>query len=173
MIAQMPWVERKFNFDMPVGIFPCILERIIGTPARIEEMVTGLSEELLRKKINGKWSIKEQVGHLADLDELHDGRLEDFYEGKETLRAADMNNRKTEEGNHNATPLENLLMEFRDKRMQFVSRLKNIEEQQLSITSIHPRLKTAMRLVDMILFIADHDDHHLAKIRWIMNESSQ
>jgi hypothetical protein len=28
----------------------------------------------------------------------------------------------------------------------------------------HPRLKTPMRLVDHLYFVAEHDNHHLARI---------
>jgi predicted short-subunit dehydrogenase-like oxidoreductase (DUF2520 family) len=29
-------------------------------------------------------------------------------------------------------------------------------------TSLHPRLKRPMRLIDLCFFVAEHDDHHLA-----------
>jgi len=31
--------------------------------------------------------------------------------------------------------------------------------------ALHPRLTTPMRLVDMLVFWAEHDDHHVHKIR--------
>ena len=37
-------------------------------------------------------------------------------------------------------------------------------EIQIYQTALHPRLKQPMRLMDLFLFVADHDDHHLAKI---------
>jgi hypothetical protein len=33
---------------------------------------------------------------------------------------------------------------------------------------LHPRLKQPMRLVDHLYFVAEHDDHHLATIREMM-----
>ncbi len=30
---------------------------------------------------------------------------------------------------------------------------------------VHPRLKQPMSMVDLFFFIAEHDDHHLARIR--------
>lgn len=33
-----------------------------------------------------------------------------------------------------------------------------------AITAIHPRLHVTMRLVDMLLFQAEHDDYHLTRI---------
>jgi hypothetical protein len=35
---------------------------------------------------------------------------------------------------------------------------------------LHPRLKQPMRLVDHLYFVAEHDDHHLARI-WEMIEA--
>jgi len=35
-------------------------------------------------------------------------------------------------------------------------------------TLLHPRLRTPMRLLDHLHFVAEHDDHHLAKIRELM-----
>jgi|GEM_PF-4393916 len=32
-------------------------------------------------------------------------------------------------------------------------------------TALHPRLKTPMRIVDLAYFVAEHDDHHLSRIR--------
>ena len=31
-------------------------------------------------------------------------------------------------------------------------------------TATHPRLGTPMRLIDLALFVAEHDEHHLATI---------
>lgn len=169
MIAQTPWIERKFNFDFPVGIYPCILERLQGTPCRVEEMLDGTNDEILIKKINNSWSIKEQVGHLTDLDGLHEGRLDDLVAGKKVLRAADMSNVQTQLANHNSKSIETILTDFRTVRMKFAERLKEIDDELLSRTALHPRLQTEMRLVDVIYFSCEHDDHHLAKIRWILN----
>ncbi|HYE12880.1 MAG TPA: hypothetical protein VD968_00375, partial [Pyrinomonadaceae bacterium] len=107
------WVERKFEFNLPVGVFPCVLERLRGTPARLEEMVRAVPAELLTARAGEAWTIQEQVGHLLDLDELHEGRLEDYAARLETLRPADMTNRKTYEADHNSAPVERLLAEFR------------------------------------------------------------
>ena len=168
-MKRTKWVERKFDFGgVPVGVFPCVLERLRGTPARLEELVRGLSEDVLTARRGGAWSIKEQVGHLFDLDELHEGRLEDYRERRETLRPADMQNRKTHEAGHNAAPLPALLASFRAARASFVARLEELDEDALAETALHPRLRQPMRVIDMALFVAEHDDHHLASITEII-----
>ncbi|MFO7447566.1 MAG: hypothetical protein R6W90_14440 [Ignavibacteriaceae bacterium] len=95
MIQKIKWFERKFNYDFPVQMFPVIIERLRGTPARLEEILNSLPKEILTKKEGDEWSIQEQAGHLLDLDELHAGRFEDYKNGLPQLRAADLQNRKT------------------------------------------------------------------------------
>ncbi len=34
-------------------------------------------------------------------------------------------------------------------------------------------LGVAMRLVDLCTFVAEHDDHHLALIHWLLRASSE
>lgn len=163
-MKRTKWFERKFDFTLPLGVFPCVLERLRGTPARLEELVRGLPPELLTERREGKWSVQEHVGHLWDLDELHAGRLEDYARGLEVLRAADLTNRKTEEARHNDAPLEELLARFRNQRESFVRRLESLTEEEVARTALHPRLGEQMRVMDMALFVAEHDDHHLASI---------
>ena len=164
MIPKQPWFERTFDFSYPVSRFPCIFERVRGTAARLDELARSFPAEFLTVKIDGAWSIKEQIGHLYDLDELHDARIDDFLAGAATLRAADVKNRKTHDANHNGKSLPVLLKQFRDTRGRFVQRIEGMNERQLSLVATHPRLQQPMRLVDMILFVAEHDDHHIASM---------
>jgi uncharacterized damage-inducible protein DinB len=163
-MEQTKWVERSFDFNQPLGVFPCTLERLRGTPARLEELVRGLGPEQLTARVSGGWSMQEQVGHLSDLDELHTGRLEDYRRGLAVLRPADMTNRKTHEADHNSAPIEQLLALFRAGRLEFVRQLEEMGDAELARTALHPRLRQPMRVVDMALFTAEHDDHHLASI---------
>ena len=144
------------------------MERLQGTPARIKEMVIDLDEDLANLKPGGKWSIKEHIGHLYDLEFLHDGRLDDFKEGKEILRAADMKNVLTEESNHNRSNLANLIDNFSNSRRDFLIKLNSLDDATLMRKSLHPRLQIMMRPVDVAFFCAEHDDHHLASIRAIL-----
>ena len=164
MIKRMRWVEREFEFNLPVGVFPCVVERLRGTPARLEELTHGLTREELTAKPEGLWSMQEQAGHLWDLDELHEGRLEDYARGLEVLRAADMKNRKTEEAGHNGARLEDILAGFRAARGRFVRRLEALTEAEAAASALHPRLRKQMRVIDMAYFTAEHDDHHLAAV---------
>jgi hypothetical protein len=164
----MRWVEREFEFDLPVGVFPCVVERLRGTPARLEELTRGLPRGRLTAKPEGLWSVQEQAGHLWDLDGLHEGRLEDYARGLEVLRAADMRNRKTEEAGHNGALLGEILAGFRAARLRFVARLEALTETEVAASALHPRLGKQMRVIDMAYFTAEHDDHHLAAVSGLL-----
>jgi uncharacterized damage-inducible protein DinB len=161
---KMRWVDRHFTFNLPEDLFPVVVERLRGTPARIEDKVRALSTALLTRREGDDWSIQEHIGHLLDLDELHAGRLDDFLAGAPVLRAADMTNRKTVEASHNDRPLDDLLRSFRREREAFVARLDAWDEGLLTATALHPRLQQPMRVIDMAWFTAEHDDHHLARM---------
>ncbi|MCI0355883.1 MAG: DinB family protein [Acidobacteria bacterium] len=158
------WVERTFRFDFPVELFPTLLERVRGTPARIEEKIRPLSKETLRRRDGEKWSIQEHIGHLLDLDALHLGRLDDYLAGAATLRPADITNRATTEANYNQRDIAVVTADFRNARGHFVQRLEAWNPARLEQSALHPRLKQPMRLLDMVYFVAEHDDHHLAKM---------
>jgi len=149
------------------GVLPAIIERLAGTPARVEELTSGLDDQLLTMKPGDKWSIKEEIGHLSDLEPLWSGRLDDFINPE--LAAADLTNRKTREANHNETSFSTLLGNFRQERGRLVAKLMSLDEDHLLHTALHPRLKTPMRVIDLAYFVAEHDDHHLASIREIIN----
>src|SRR5207253_8115240 len=117
-------------------------------------------ENKLSEKPNGKWSIKEHIGHLSDLEELHDGRIDDFKNKLLNLRAADLENKKTEKAGHSKKPIKEIIDNFKSTRNYFIIRLKGLNTAELSRSAIHPRLQKQMRPVDMALFVAEHDDHH-------------
>lgn len=167
MFKQLNWVERKFDFNFPVEILPVIIERFRGVPARLEELTKNLSEEILIFKPEEKWSIKEHAGHLIDLEELGERRLDDYLDGKEILSPADMSNKKTYETDYNQKNIKEILKEFRNAREHIVSRLENLTKVQASLTSIHPRLNQKMRIIDWVYFMSEHDDHHLTSMRLI------
>jgi uncharacterized damage-inducible protein DinB len=127
-------------------------------------MIRSYKAGILTIRKDEKWSIQEHIGHLLDADELHDQRIDDYNAGLETLRPADITNRKTWDTNYNTWRVEELLAEFRAARFHFVERLESMDESRLARTSIHPRLKKPMRVADMAFFVAEHDDHHLACI---------
>ncbi|HPI81033.1 MAG TPA: DinB family protein, partial [Cyclobacteriaceae bacterium] len=59
------WFEREFKFGMPPGMLPFFIERLSFTALRLEQKVRGIDEKTLSLKLDGKWSVKQNIGHLA------------------------------------------------------------------------------------------------------------
>ncbi|HEY2969433.1 MAG TPA: DinB family protein [Casimicrobiaceae bacterium] len=172
-MKQEKWFERTFDLTVPIARFPSILERLRGTPARLEERTASLSPAVLTQRHDNRWSVQENVGHLLDLEPLWFRRTEQLFAGDKELVAADLTNRRTHEAHHNDRNLTDLLRDFRTARTQLVCRLAQADDGVLGRSAIHPRLRTPMRLVDVALFIAEHDDHHLATIAALLAGSTR
>jgi hypothetical protein len=164
-MSRVPaWFGRKFDFSFPVELYPNVAARLRGTPARMEEILRDTPDSIRLKKPQGKWSAQEHAGHLLELESLWAARVEDFLGGGTELTVADLQNRKTDEADYNTRAVEKILSDFRGARMALVKRVREIEPEMFGRTLIHPRLKTPMRLVDHLYFVAEHDDHHVAHV---------
>ncbi len=161
MSEVVPWLNRKFNFEYPAALYPNVLARIRGTPPRLADAVEGLSREQLVRKRGGKWSIQENAGHLIDVEDLFWRRLQEYVTGAESLTSAPY---ESIELKHNERQIGAILSEFRSARARQVKLLMGLRPDDFARTAWHPRLKIPMRLVDHLLFVSEHDDHHLARI---------
>lgn len=164
-MAKWAWIERTFSFDFPVTKWPDLLERVRGTPARLEDRLRGVSHAVLTHKPDGGgWSIQENVGHLIDLGYLAPRRIEQILAGESDLIAADINNQKTNQARHNQRDIAELLAEFRAERAGLVRKFESLSEDDWAKAGVHPRLKQSMRIVDIAYFDSEHDDYHLGRI---------
>ena len=164
MSKHLKWTARTFQFTFPVEVYPEMIERVRGTPARLEDRVRSIAPENLTKRDGERWSIQENAGHLLDLESLFSQRLDEYLAGAEVLHAADMTNRKTYDADHNQVSMQTILSDFRAQRTQLASRLDELAAETFARVAHHPRLNVPMRLVDMLFFQSEHDDFHLARI---------
>jgi len=159
------WFDRKFDFTFPVEQFPNLCVRLRGAPPRLEDLVRDAPRDRMIRKPGDTWSAQEHAGHLADLESLWMARVEDFLkDGGDTLTVADLTNRRTTEAGHNDRELKDILADFRASRLRLAERVEALPAETFSRSLVHPRLKQPMRLVDHLFFVAEHDDHHLARI---------
>ena len=163
-MALHPWFDRTFTFDLPLWMAPNILERLRGTAPRAEDRLRGLDPAIGIHRTGNAWSVHQHIGHLGDLEPLWMARVEDLRSRRETLIAADLQNRVTDDADHNARSLSELLARFRSLRTRLVAELEATPESDWGVAAIHPRLQKPMRLLDHAFFVAEHDDHHLAKV---------
>jgi len=159
MIDRMPWFERKFNFGLAPEMLPLLLERLMGTVWRIEHKVLDVDDALLSGKFDGKWSVKQNIGHLAEVDQVNNRRIDEILRGVEVMSPAVF-----EPQDYNPWPIARVIAVFNDARQSNITKYAGLSSSDKKLTSIHPRLKVSMNPVDLAFFDAEHDDHHLLKI---------
>jgi len=163
-VQGVKWFERKFTFGLPTGMLPFYLERLQGTITRIESKVKGVSDEVLSHKLDDKWSVKQNIGHLAEVDEVANKRLEEMIMGITPMSPAVFEPR-----DYNQKPVEDVISYLRRTRIANVRRYSVLSADELLRSSLHPRLKVLMTPVDLAWFDAEHDDHHLVRISEIIS----
>jgi uncharacterized damage-inducible protein DinB len=135
----------------------------------LEDLLRGRSSRTLTAKAEGKWSAQENAGHLLDLEPLWLARVNDYVTASAELAPADLSNRQTDEANHNIRALDEILAEFRSAREMLLHRVAELGPPLPARSIPHPRLRIPMRLIDHLYFVAEHDDHHLARIWELVN----
>lgn len=162
-MSTIPWFERNLTFGLPKAMLPFYLERLEGTIVRIEKKVKGQEDALLSTPSNGKWSIKQHIGHLAEVDGIANRRIREMLDAVPVMSPAVF-----EPQDYSSWPVDRVVNLFRDARQKNLATYRTIAETDLLKSSIHPRLKVPMTPVDLAWFDAEHDDHHLVKINEII-----
>ncbi len=164
-METLPWFERNLRFGYAPDLLPFFLERLQGTPLRAEAKVKGLTDALLSTKVDGKWSIKEHLGHLAEVDGVANKRLDEMVQGAAVLSPAVF-----EPQDYNPWPIDQVLNLLRQQRERNLAKYAQLRPEDLVKASLHPRLKVPMTPVDLAWFDAEHDDHHLVKINQLITK---
>ena len=164
----LPWLEYHWDFVFPVGMYRAILERLRGTPARVDALVAGVPAARLVRRDGDRWSAQEHVGHLIAVERLWETRISELLAGATQLTAADMSNRLTAAADLNRLPIGDIAAALRAARAATLARLDPLTLNDAARVAHHPRLNRPMRLVDLCFFAAEHDDHHLAMARALL-----
>jgi uncharacterized damage-inducible protein DinB len=164
---RTPWFSRTFPIIDDNGLLPGIMERLEGTAARITEKISRIDSSVLNRQSSEKWSIKKEIGHLIDLEPLWQQRIDQIAYGVSQMTVADLTNRKTHITPYDDRNMEELIAEFKQVRQKTMSILNSLTDEDLSKSSLHPRLMKPMRIIDLAFFVAEHDDHHLAQITFL------
>jgi len=163
------WFDRKFEFNLSNDQYAALCKRLEQSTMQILQIVAGASDGALVHKPDGKWSVKEHIGHLCILENLWQDRVVEIQRNNPELTPADLENKATFEAGFNQWNISVLTRKFSDERTKTLKLLRSVKEEDKTKTSIHPRLKQPMRLIDVAYFAAEHDDHHLQVIKEILD----
>jgi hypothetical protein len=167
-IEKTQWLDRKFNFELPSGMLPFYLERLDGAIARLEKKTENVSDKILSEQLNGKWSIKQNIGHLAELEEVSLKRIDEILKGISPISPAIFE----VQHDYNAVPVKEVIEYFNNNRQKAIKKFKSLTPDDLQKSSMHPRLKVPISVIGLAFFHAEHDDHHIVRINEILEALS-
>ncbi|MEK7348543.1 MAG: DinB family protein [Candidatus Eisenbacteria bacterium] len=126
---------------------------LAGVPAGKEE----------HRYAEGKWSVKEVVGHMADTERVFAYRLLRFSRGDETPLASFNENSYVPAGAFGARTLRSLAEEFRAVREATLRLLEGLDDRAMSRRGVAADNPVTVRALAWI--IAGHERHHVAILR--------
>ncbi|WP_343522813.1 DinB family protein [Pedobacter sp.] len=165
------WFDRKFDANIDIVQFDGILSRMEHFPAVLNQLLETCPKKITTIKTNGKWSVNENVGHLILLEDLWRRRFQDIKDGKQDMFPADLNNTATDQAFFNKSVLGELIKRLGDERAKTIALLQGMSKEDLLKKSIHPRLNQPMNIVELMYFVAGHDEHHMTTIQSIIDNT--
>jgi hypothetical protein len=143
------------------------VERLRGLVPRLDLLLRDVNDDQAHRQVDGKWSIAQNVGHLSDVEELWQERLEDLRQGKKVYTPAVGARFQELAFRHQKQDVQSILAELATRRARLVEAMAKATPDLQKASAFHERLKVPMRLVDCAQFYAEHDDHHCLRIRAI------
>jgi uncharacterized damage-inducible protein DinB len=159
------WAQRKFSFVHPPWMLADFVERLRGALPRVDALMVGVDDSSAKLQVEGKWSIAQNIGHLSDVEELWQERLDDLKKGRKTYTPAVGSRFQELAKRHQVRSVSETLRELKARRTRLVEALVEASPELQQSSAFHERLQVPMRLVDCAQFYAEHDDHHLMRIR--------
>jgi uncharacterized damage-inducible protein DinB len=132
----------------------------------LENLVAILDDSMLNKtRKNGKWTVKQIIGHLYDTEEVWGKRIELCYlKNKPVLESYDPE-LYVEKRNYKEQDIKNIILKYRHSRNKTLSLLnKDIWDRE----GIHQE-EGLMNVQMLAETIALHEIHHLSQIKEIIN----
>jgi hypothetical protein len=141
---------------------------IIGTlgsqTTRLQDLLTGMFEEQgTYRYAEGKWSIKELIGHLIDGERMFAYRLFRISRGDETPIEGFEQDGYIENAHSDDRSFADLLQEFSLLRQSSMIYLKNMRPDDWSRVGTANNVKISARA--LVYIMAGHIEHHLAILK--------
>jgi hypothetical protein len=160
-MKRLDWFDRQFQIRL-YGTDVALLSRAPGWHnSQAGKKIAGASEAVLTWQPEGRWSIKQHTGHLAEVDVIALRRIAEIVAGTSSMSAAVFELTQ----DFNEQPVAHLIAHFRTHRVDNLKVYESLTETDCLKFSMHPRLKVPMTPVDLAFFEAEYDDHTLSESR--------
>ncbi|MBL7963228.1 MAG: DinB family protein [Flavobacteriales bacterium] len=163
-----PWHTRSLPNGLGMEQLPVLLARVRGTPVRMQEVLRSVRPEQLALHRSGEWGVLEHLAHLTHLQDRLMARVDDLEARRPDLCPIDLADQVSVLTHVHTRHPGDVLEEFRLRRLAFVQRVQRMPDAVLAHVARHPCGERPTRVIDMLLWVAEHDDHHLAHIHHLL-----
>jgi hypothetical protein len=111
----------------------------------------------------GKWQLKEVIGHLCDTERILSYRALCIARNDQTPLSGFNENNYVKNSNYHSRELSNIADEYHAIRDSTIQLFANMNEEMYELRGIAN--KTDVRVRDLLFFIVAHERHHLAVIK--------
>jgi hypothetical protein len=151
----------KYMKLVPAGDLVEILRAQIGELGAILKPVTGAREGFAYAE--GKWTIREVVGHLTDTERVFAFRATAFSRGDAQPLPSFDQDKWTPYGQYDKRPLKDVFAEWMDARNASISLLRGIPESGLSLRGVASG--NPLTALAALVMLAGHVQYHIDHLK--------
>jgi hypothetical protein len=129
----------------------------------INQLARLTPEQAAFRYADGKWSVRQVVGHLSDAERIFSYRLMRAVRGDRTPIEGFDENMYVETSNFDARPIEELAGELAAVRTATLALVGSLDESKLALTTTANNAVVSVRALAFIM--AGHTAHHLEILR--------
>jgi hypothetical protein len=150
------------------------IDLIEGGPAIIQAAVAGITPEVLDyKPAPDKWSIREIVAHLADIEILYGYRLRQMMADDKPVIAPIDQDAWAANLRYSQSDLAEALERHRVERRGTVRLLRQLKAEDLKRGAFHPERNRIVTIEELIGMMAVHEPNHHAQIERLKQQAAQ
>lgn len=146
-----------------VGAEPRLLPVLARQVAAIEGLALLDESRAQFRYGDGKWSVREVVGHMADVERIFAYRMLRIARGDETPLAGFDDKAFVVAGAFDRRPMPEVAGELRDVRQATVSLVRSLTEETAAREGVADEVRVTVRAIAWI--VAGHAEHHLTILR--------
>lgn len=129
----------------------------------INQLARLTPEQAAFRYADGKWSVRQVVGHLSDAERIFGYRLMRAVRGDQTPIEGFDENMYVAQANFDARPIEDVASELAAVRASTLALLSSLDEAKLTLTTTANNALVSVRALAFIM--AGHTAHHLEILR--------
>ena len=126
MSKHLKWTDRSFQFTFPVEVYPEMIERMRGTPARLEDRLKSLATNILTRRDGEALVDSGKRRTSADLESLVQQSIDEYLAGAKSSSCGRHVESQNPRSRSNELAMSIILSDFREQRMHLVDRLDNL-----------------------------------------------